>query len=108
MRIALCLFGVEVVVVEVELTGRDPDDVDLSDYEISSDTERFDVEAWREDADEDAEHPPRIIAAGHRSRRRRAPVIAIGSKHRGANPHSSVDTNRNTRAAAGFGFTPRG
>ena len=99
MRVALCIFGFEVLAVEVD--GYE-EDVDLSDYELSSETERADHQAWRDDVfDEDAEPRPRIIAAGvHRARRRRAPVIAIGTRHR----NGPVDVNPKTKGTNGFGF----
>lgn len=100
MRVALCIFGFEVLAVEVD--GYE-EDVDLSDYELSSETERADLAAWREEHDEDAEPRPRIIAAGaHRARRRRAPVIAIGTKHR----NGPIDVNPKTKGTNGFGFSP--
>jgi len=96
--IVLRLFGREVLAVEVD--GFE-EDVDLSDYELSSDTERADYGAWRDEHDEDAEPRPRIIAAGaHRARRRRAPVVAIGTKHR----NGPVDVNSKTKGTNGFGF----
>ncbi|MGW0454744.1 MULTISPECIES: hypothetical protein [Gordonia] len=98
MLIVLRLFGREVLAVEVD--GFE-EDVDLSDYELSSDTERADYGAWRDEHDEDAEPRPRIIAAGaHRARRRRAPVVAIGTKHR----NGPVDVNSKTKGTNGFGF----
>lgn len=99
MRLIIVLFGFEVLAVEVD--GYE-EDVDLSDYELSSDIERADVAAWRDETDdEDAPHRPRIIAAGaHRARRRRAPVIALGSKHR----NGPVDVNPKTKGPNGFGF----
>lgn len=98
MRVALCIFGFEVLAVEVD--GYE-EDVDLAEYAVSSETERADYGAWREEHDEDAEPRPRIIAAGaHRARRRRAPVIAIGTKHR----NGPVDVNPKTKGTNGFGF----
>ena len=99
MLIVLRLFGREVLAVEVD--GYE-EDVDLSDYELSSDIERADAAAWRDETDdEDAPHRPRIIAAGaHRARRRRAPVVAIGTKHR----NGPVDVNSKTKGTNGFGF----
>ncbi|MGV9672308.1 hypothetical protein ACWDPV_17215 [Gordonia sp. NPDC003504] len=101
MLIELRLFGREVVAVECSRGG--PDDVDLADYALSSDIERADVGAWRDDVfDEDAEPRPRIIAAGaHRARRRRASVIAIGTRHR----NGPVDVNSKTKGTNGFGFS---
>lgn len=100
MLIELRLFGREVIAVECSRGG--PDDVDLADYEIGSDIERADLAAWRDETDdEDAPHRPRIIAAGvHRARRRRAPVIAIGTRHH----NGPVDVNRKTKGTNGFGF----
>lgn len=101
MRLTITILGYDVVEVEVS-RGGDLDDVDLSDYELSSDIERADAAAWRDETDdEDAPHRPRIIAAGaHRARRRRAPVIAIGTKHR----NGPIDVNPKTKGTNGFGF----